>query len=162
VAYYGQSYSLSSTIYKELSAHSTQKGIYDGTGTYLTAATDMNCFYTTKIYCKNMFTCSKIEEYAALLRLTASTRFSIFIADDPSKLIVQDTDISAYSEATFDVAIFDVDLFATESLQRYGNKGAMGTNGYSWYATVQQTADDIDFNITNIDGIVTEETGNWI
>lgn len=160
--FYGQSFAASSTIYVEEPLHTTEIGIYDDAGEYLDAATPMALRVQSKIYVENMFTKTIIEEMAIMFQLNAVARLSILIADDPGKMIVQDTDISAYATSLWDTFLWDTDLWAVESQQRYGLKGATGTFGYSWYMVFGQTADDDSFLVSEIDVLATLETGRGI
>jgi len=160
--YYGQSFLNSSTIYQELQTHTTQKGIYDDTGTYLDAATNMTIAFSTKTFNENMFTKVIIGEAAILAQLGSVAKLSVNIADDPSKVISQDTDVSSYASATWDNFLWDESLWSVESQQRVPLKGKQGVFGYAWYATFSQTADDPTFTLSSIDLLLTTETGRGI
>lgn len=157
--YFGQSFATSSTIYQELATHTTQKGIYDDTGAYLTAATNMTLMFATKTFNENMFTKIIIGEPALLAQIGSVAKLSINIADDPSKVISQDTDVASYASAIWDNFIWGEALWSIESQKRIPLKGKQGVFGYTWYATFSQTADDPNFALSSIDLLLTTETG---
>lgn len=161
-AFYGQSYLDSSTIYKELATHTTQKGIYDADGDYLTAATNMTATFLSRTTTVNQFTKSKIEDIALMLQISSPATVVIAIADDPSKIITQETDLTASGLSNWDSMTWDASLWSVESQQRTLIKGKQGIFGYSWYCIYSQIADDINMLVTELDVQITKETGRGI
>ena len=160
--FFGQSYEASSTIYKETALHSTQQGIYSETGVYLTVATNMDIYYASKIFFDSMFTKVTIEGCALFFQILEKARVSVVIADDPAKLVNQETDVTAYADSKWDEMVWDDDLWGGGQLQRYLTKGKIGVKGYSWYAAFSQTADDPDLIVRTIDVLATIESGRGI
>lgn len=162
-----QSFNGSSTIYKELSTHSTEVGLYKDAGTYLDTATDMSMHITTRVISKNMFTKMIIENLRVLFKSSKISNILVTIEDDPAKLITQNTEAYSYGQTLWDAFNWaatneTTPVWSAENLMQYEFKGDLGVFGYSWSLKFSQTADDIDFMVAEIDVKVTSETGRGI
>lgn len=162
VWYFGQSFKDSSTIYKETAIYTTQSGIYNGVGIYLSSPTNMELSFTGKIFYDSMFTKINIQEGALFFKISEKANISLIIADNPSSLVVHETGITAYAGSNWDEMRWDDDVWAGPNLQRYLMKGKRGVFGYSWYFIFSQTADDPNLLIRTIDVLTILESGNGI
>jgi hypothetical protein len=160
--FFGQSFENSSTIFKELTTHTTQQGIYDQSGVYLTLATNMNLALTGKIFCESLFTKYTFEDWALFFKMVEKATVYFVIADDPGKNLSQETDVSAYQDSKWDEMVWDEDLWGGGAWQRYSPETKQGIFGYSWFFQFIQTADDPDFGLRNCDIQLTVESGRGI
>jgi len=159
ILYMGQSFIASSTIYKELTTASTQKGIYGDAGTYIDTAENMKLSITSKSFLENVFTMSIIEDVRMLLRTKEVSSISINILDDASLQNTTTTNQDSAGQSLWDVMKWDEDNWSSEGYMLYDLKGAAGVFGFLWNCEFSQTADDIDMEIAEINIQVTTETG---
>jgi uncharacterized protein (UPF0333 family) len=162
VPYYGQSYDASSQIYKELTTHTYNVGIYDSAGDYQTNPVNMTSTVVFRTIIKDLFTKFIIENIGLMLQIVESATVIVAIADDPSKVITQQTDLTASGLSLWDTMTWDGALWSVESQQRTLIKGSEGTFGYSYYVIFQQVADDPNMSVTQLDVLYTAETGRGI
>jgi hypothetical protein len=160
--YYGQSFDASSTIFKDKLTSTTQKGIYNSVGEYLSDPVDMTRQIVYKTLIEDMFSKIIIDDIRSMFQTSAKATVTVVIADDPGLSITQDTNIDNISNSVWDIFEWDVDNWAPESQQMYRVKGDDGKYGYSWYFVFNQTADDILFKVTQFDILITIETGRGI
>jgi hypothetical protein len=161
--FYGQSYSGSSTIYKELSTNSTEKGLYNDNGDYVDTATNMTAYFKSRtVTAGHMFAKFIIENIRAMFKVAHVSSILVTIEDDPGKLISQETDASAYGQTLWDEFLWDVGYWSAESIRQYEYKGDRGVFGYSWSFKFTQTADDIDMEVLEFSVLTTIETGRGI
>jgi hypothetical protein len=161
-AFYAQSYAGSSQIYKEYTIHSWNKGIYDKAGTFLTAATTMTASVTSKTIIENMFTKQIIGETGLLFNISKLATITVSILDDLAKNVSQATGISTYASTAWDAFNWDTANWASEGVQQYKLKEQAGTFGYAWNWSFMQNDDDINLLLTDVDVMVTKETGRGI
>jgi len=159
--HFGQSYTGSSTIYKELLTNSTEKGLYKDAGSYVASATNMEMFIKTRTIIEDMFTKHIAESIRAMFKMFSASTLLVTIEDDPGRKIGQETEAYAYGESLWDVFQWG-DNWTTESIRQYEFKGDLGIFGYSWSLKFSQTADDIDFELVQFDVLTTLETGKGI
>jgi len=157
----GQSFTASSTIYKELSTATTEIGLYKDAGTYLTTATNMLMYVLSKTIRENMFTDSTIENMRVLFQAKSGMTILVTIVDNPGNTISQETDAASTGQTNWDFT-WDVDSWSAESLQQYEFKGDQGVHGYSWNIKLSQTANDINFDMSELNVLVKLQTGNGI
>lgn len=165
--YMSQSHIDGSVIYKENSSNTTEIGIYDETGAYLSTAEEMFAYINSKVIITDLFTKSIIENVRALVQLGSVANIQVIIADDLSTILSQDTDISSYGGAIWDSFVWDATSpeqvrWVNEQESMTEIKGDQGMFGYSFYIKFSQTADDINFKYGEIDLLVTLETGRGI
>ena len=164
------------TIYKELSNHTYEKGIFDDNGAYLTANTDMKTFITTKTFIKDVWTKQVTEQVRSLMQTTDPATLLLTIKDDPSKIISQSTTTDALGVTKWqnDAGTTDGGLvwaaddddgsnsntkWSTEAIRMYKYNGKLGINGYTWNITFSQTSDEIDFYLQQLAMLITNVTG---
>lgn len=153
--YFGQSYIGSSTIFKELTTHTTQQGFYDGSGIYLTEATNMNFVIVGKTMFENLFSKVIFEQIRMLIQCNEIQRLGIVIADTVEMESIHD--VVSTEQLDWDVD-WDVDWIAEKPFLAIA-KIKDGTFGYSWYFKHDNTSDDINFEMSSIQILSTIETG---
>jgi hypothetical protein len=162
-AYFGQSFNGSSTIYKELTTATTEVGIYSDTGTYLDEAANMPALWQSRTVLKNLFAKQIIETVRKLISIKADLSVGIFIADDQSRSATQEMTVQ---EAGLNQSVWDTmlwgDNWSSEGDQMAEVKAYDGEFGYTWYLRLEQTANDVEFNVSIINVLVTNETGRGI
>jgi hypothetical protein len=160
--FFGQSYTDSSTIYKENLTASTEIGLYKDNGLYLDVLTNMQVYAISKTLSENMFTNISIENIRALMQIAEPSTLLVTILDDPGKYIQQQTSTQSSTSSLWDVMTWDDDSWSAESLQQYEFKGDKGVNGYTWNLKLSQTANDINFYIGQIMVKIRLQTGHEI
>jgi hypothetical protein len=176
ILYFAQHIEGAGTIYKELSNHTYEKGIFNDSGNYLTENTDMETFVITKTFIKDVWTKQIIEQARSLLQTTDPSTLLVTIKDDPSKTISQSTTSDALgvnkwsndAETTEDAMVWAADdddgtnedrKWSTEAIRLYYYKGKSGINGYTWNMKFSQTSDEIDFYLQQLSMYLTNVTG---
>ena len=166
VIYYGQSYAGASTVYQELLTHTTEVGLYNDSGAYVSTAVSMEMFIKSRTIIEDMFTKQIIESARAMFRIFEASSLLLTIEDDPGRKIGQETEAYSYGESLWDVFLWaddsGGDTWSSENIRQYEFKGSLGMFGYSWSVVFSQTADDIDFELVQLDVLVTLETGKGI
>jgi hypothetical protein len=158
----GQSFNGSSTVYKELTTNSTEKGIYGDDGVYKDTAANMAITVLSKSFSENMFTKTILENIRAMFKTVEVSTILLSIVDDPNREITQQTDQAAIGQELWDVMLWDTDKWSSEGFIQYEFKGKDGINGYAWNFKFSQEADDITMQILQFDVLLTLETGHGI
>jgi len=166
--YFGQSFNASSTIYKELGAHTTELGMYGDDGLYKDAAANMTMRVQTRtVTGKTLWTRTIMEGARGLIQISDAGTLSLAFLDDPDQTMEQETDIDTHGQSLWDAFNWADDdgvggTWSAESLRLYEFKGDIGLHGYHWYAKFEQTADDINMQISKFDVGVSIETGSQV
>lgn len=176
ILYFAQHFGGSGTIYKELSNHTYERGIFNDNGEYLTTNTDMETFVITKTFIKDVWTNQTPEQVRALLQTTDPSTLLLTIKDDPGKTVSQSTTTDALgvtkwsndAGTTEDALIWAADdddgtnantKWSNEAIRMYKYKGKLGINGYTWNIKFSQTSDEIDFYLQQLSMLITNRTG---
>ena len=97
-----------------------------------------------------------------MFKAQENSTVSFSIEDGRTEGLIQTTDQVSFGQSLWGVMLWGVDKWSVEDLIMYEFKGEMGINGYSWKTRISQTADDINLKVTELDVLVTEETGRQI
>lgn len=158
-----QSRDSAGTVYKEDSTSTTEVGIYDDDGSYISTAQNMRMWVTTRTVLKNLFTKQVIDNIRGLYRIAAPITVGVYIADDSSKSVTQEISLAdaAMEESLWGTMVWG-DNWAGEDEQMDEIKIYDGVHGYTWYLKLSQTGDDSDCVVTQLDVLLKNATGRGI
>jgi len=160
VWFFAQSKESSSTIFKELSTHTTQVGIYNDAGTYIDTAENMPALLITKNRYENLFSKVEFEEIALLMQAGSNPTVGIVIADTVG--VQSFRELSIIGGSQWDISEWDIAQWTPEVPGRYKAKCKRAIRGYTWNFKFIQTADDINFKLNEVEVLAIVETGRGI
>ncbi len=153
IFYHAQSLGSEGTIYKEVSTTAADQYVYNDAGSFLTAATAKKLRIVTRTIIPDMLGEVILKFLYLLIQTRGNVEIKITFPDSPGVYV--NVTSTATGVSVWGTAVWGTSLWTSEEPQVekiYLQK----LKGKSFYLTIQQTADDKDFNIEKItfDGIV--------
>ena len=150
--YCAQSHATAPKLYKENANNTYDNGIYQRDGTVGTATTEIYYYVTSRTILFDMSAILTWHIIRCMIKQAKTTKITAYIRDVYGKSAAVTINKGTTEGSTvWDAFKWDVDVWDTQTIGLQFRKLPMNFRGYMMYLKIEQTANDIDHELLNLE-----------